>query len=79
MSPENFVYWLQGYLELSDSKDLDGNQVDIIKDHLKLVLKKETPNRNITYNPFYCNPNNNFSIPASDGFSIFDSYPQASC
>lgn len=78
MSPENFIYWLQGYLELSDSKDLDSNQVDIIKDHLKLVLKKETPDRTITYNPFCCNPNNNFSIPASDGFSIFDG-PQASC
>ncbi len=49
MTPENFCYWLQGHLELTDTKDLDSNQVDMIKDHLKLVFNKVTPNRYVEY------------------------------
>lgn len=44
MSPENFVYWLNGLFELTDLKELDARQVQIIKDHLKIVLTKVTPN-----------------------------------
>lgn len=43
MSPENFVYWLQGAFELGNQITLDVNQVKIIQDHLNLVFKKETP------------------------------------
>lgn len=68
MSPENFVYWLQGYLELSDSKDLDSNQLDIVKDHLKLVFNKVTPAyREKFYDPMAYNN------------SYYDSCPQVSC
>ena len=49
MTPENFVYWLQGYFELQDAyittlrvEYLDKAQVQLIKDHLKLVLEKKT-------------------------------------
>lgn len=49
MEALNFCYWLQGHLELTDSKELDSNQVDIIKDHLKLVFNKITPDRSIGY------------------------------
>lgn len=45
MSPENFIYWLQGFFELTYSKSLDAIQTQVVKDHLKLVLKKETPER----------------------------------
>lgn len=45
MEPLNFIYWLQGYLELQDPKTIDGPKVQMIKDHLALVLKKETPVR----------------------------------
>jgi hypothetical protein len=45
MSLENFVFWLQGFLELENPKTLSEQQVNIIKDHLKLVLNKKTPNR----------------------------------
>lgn len=45
MTPENFVYWLQGMLELGDFKKLNKEQVNIIKDHIKLVLNKVTPDR----------------------------------
>lgn len=69
MTPENFVYWLQGYFEINDAagpsttsvtpgrlKFLREEQLQIIKDHLKLVLEKKTP----TY-PF------SFSFPRSSG------------
>lgn len=45
MTPENFVYWLQGFFELSESTDLSAKQVQVIKDHLALVMKKKTPVR----------------------------------
>ena len=47
MTSENFVYWLQGFLELSATKDLTPAQVMIVKDHLALVLDKKTPERKI--------------------------------
>lgn len=46
MSPENFAYWLQGYLEIGNIKKLDEKQIQIIKDHLKQVFTKVTPDRN---------------------------------
>jgi hypothetical protein len=38
MESKNFVYWLQGLFELSDSKTLNEDQVTKIKNHLKLVF-----------------------------------------
>lgn len=43
MTPENFCYWLQGYFEISSSDMIGKTQKQIIKDHLDLVFKKETP------------------------------------
>lgn len=43
MDPINFVYWLQGYLELTNEKGLSKEQVEKIRDHIKLVLEKVTP------------------------------------
>ena len=53
MTPENFVYWLQGFFELKeyDGGDLTPTQVDIIKDHIKLVLCKQTPTYNFGASP----------------------------
>jgi hypothetical protein len=45
MTPENFTYFLQGFLEISNAKKLDETQVQIIKDHLDLVFNKVTPDR----------------------------------
>jgi hypothetical protein len=45
MTTEQFAYWLQGFLELSENKTINERQVKIIKDHLALVFKKETPDR----------------------------------
>lgn len=41
----DFAYWLQGYFELTDDKELDENQVNIIKDHLGLLFNKVTIDR----------------------------------
>lgn len=41
--PKSFVFWLQGYLELSGATTLDAQQVQMIKEHLALVLNKKTP------------------------------------
>lgn len=45
MTPENFIYWLQGKLEIGNTKTLNEEEVQVIKDHIALVLKKETPVR----------------------------------
>lgn len=46
MTPENFVFWLQGFLEISDDvfeKGITPAQARIVQDHLDLVLHKVTP------------------------------------
>ena len=42
MTPENFCYWLQGVIEVVDPQELNREQVEIIKEHLRLVFRKET-------------------------------------
>ena len=52
MTAEQFTYWLQGFFELSGATTLNEEQVKIVKDHIALVMKKETPVSNtITYIP----------------------------
>jgi len=48
MTTEQFVYWLQGFMEICNPETLDESQTQIIKDHLKLVFDKQTPDRTIT-------------------------------
>ena len=43
MTERDFVYWLQGYMELENPIALSETQTQQIKDHLALVFKKETP------------------------------------
>lgn len=43
MTPENFVYWLNGFFELTGETDLTPEQVKVIKEHLSLTLTKVTP------------------------------------
>ena len=43
MTPEQFTYWLQGFMEMADPKELNKIQTQQIKDHLKLVFDKKTP------------------------------------
>lgn len=53
MSPERFCDWLQGFVELSDTDTISEKQWLIIKDHLKLVFDKKTPDRQEYKNPSY--------------------------
>ena len=41
MQSRDFVYWLQGYFEISDAKTIGEKETDIIKKHLNLVFKHE--------------------------------------
>jgi hypothetical protein len=45
MTQEQFVYWLQGYMEIANPLMLNMRETRIIKDHLALVFDKETPER----------------------------------
>lgn len=42
MNERDFVYWIQGFLELTGATSLDEAQVAQIKEHIKLVLTKKT-------------------------------------
>jgi len=45
MTPETFAFWLQGFVELQESDNISEKQWLVIKDHLKLVFEKVTPER----------------------------------
>ena len=69
MTAENFTYWLQGFAEINKQAPTE-EQWKIIKDHLQLVFKKETP--------FY--PHNGFKIeptiiPYNDNQDLIDNRP----
>lgn len=46
MTPERFADWLQGFVEIQQSESITDTQGLIIKDHLKLVFDKKTPDSN---------------------------------
>lgn len=58
MTPEQFIYWLQGYAEISDKAPTE-KQWEVIKDHLKLVFDKQTPDRSVPLN----NPPTKYDLP----------------
>jgi hypothetical protein len=41
MKSRDFAYWLQGFFELSESRNLSEKQVKMIKSHLDLVFVHE--------------------------------------
>ena len=43
MSPENFAYWLQGFVELTQGQTPNPAQWKSIQEHLCEVFKKVTP------------------------------------
>lgn len=46
MTPEQFTYWLKGFMEIANPTHLTTRQLEIVKDHLDLVFDKKTPDRN---------------------------------
>lgn len=67
MEPRDFTYWLKGFFEISGATELTEKQVLIIQDHLDLVFKKETPNRNYTVE--YDVDANTYNVVSSGGFN----------
>jgi len=49
MTPENFCYWLQGYIELSNCKSLTPEQTQMISNHLQLVFNPICKIKDETY------------------------------
>lgn len=45
MTPEQFSYWMKGFVELNPNAMLTATQWQIVKDHLALVHQKVTPVR----------------------------------
>lgn len=45
MNEQTFCFWLQGFVELTESDTISEKQWLVIKDHLKLVFDKKTPSR----------------------------------
>lgn len=43
MTPEQFTYWLQGFFEMADPKSLTEEQTAMVREHLKTVFHKVTP------------------------------------
>ncbi len=41
MTSRDFCYWLQGFFEIGGFKDIQPEQVKIIKNHLHMVFKHE--------------------------------------
>lgn len=47
MTAQEFCCWLQGFMELAGPTTMTKEQVDIVRDHLQLVFRKETPVRGL--------------------------------
>ena len=47
MNAQDFCYWLQGFIEMNPNAMLTHTQWEVLKDHLKLVMDKKTPERPI--------------------------------
>ena len=45
MNAQEFAYWLKGFVEMNPAAMVTETQWQIMKDHLELVFKKETPLR----------------------------------
>lgn len=50
MTPENFCYWLKGFIELQNPETMTKEQVDEVKRHLNMVFNIiPTQQSNFTY------------------------------
>jgi len=56
MTSEQFTYWLQGFFEMTDTEKLTQKQTIMIKDHLKTVFNKVTPDYTGPIPPYPSSP-----------------------
>ena len=75
MEARDFVYWLQGFSEVTD-KVPTKEQWKIIQDHLSLVFNKITPDRRVQEVPL---PGIQPFIPTTPGGFPFDNLPTTIC
>lgn len=47
MTPRDFCYWLNGFIEVSKCKEMTEEQVEEVRKHLKLVFENKEPNYDI--------------------------------
>jgi hypothetical protein len=66
MQERDFVFWLNGFFELSGATTLDEQQVQVIKEHLALVMTKTTPSTVQPYVPTYPS----YPMPSDKGWEI---------
>lgn len=83
MTQEQFIYWLQGFLEISNAQTLNETQIQIIRDHLALVLTKQTSERWNQPTPTFTPPTQpspyelpNLPICGTDSDQLFCSRPE---
>lgn len=62
MTPENFAYWLQGFIELNPNSIPSLDQWNLIKEHLSLVFNKKTNFLGYTYSPVIENTEHHSSM-----------------
>lgn len=53
MTEQQFVYWIQGWIELNGGKQPDEAQWKMICDHLKTVFVKVTPPLSFPNHPIF--------------------------
>lgn len=41
MTSRDFAYWLQGFFEISNAKEVTPEQLTVIRNHLNMVFKHE--------------------------------------
>lgn len=56
MTSEQFIYWLQGFVEISQNKTISENEWVIIKDRLALVFDKKSPDQMPSNSPIMYGP-----------------------
>ena len=61
MTAEQFAYWLNGFIEMNPNAMITNTQWETLKDHLKTVFNKETPNR---FHQFPTNPLPGLQMPS---------------
>jgi hypothetical protein len=76
MTPEQFVYWLQGYFEITDETTLTSAQIKCIKNHLSKIFNNEPEPIKIKWiNYKEPNPLVLYNSNRSCGLSSVNDYP----